>query len=1769
MTIYKTYSVLLLALIYSLPFQSYAQGTLVERPAGTTPAPWGFVEYLPTDYNDDPNKLFPVIIHLSGHGERGNGTSDLNKVTRNGPLNLIKNGNWPVLNKNGDPPAENFIIIGPQSSGGFYNATRQSQLIEYVLDRYRADPNRIYALGLSAGGYGVWGVVGNYPDVIAAGIAICGSGRAVERFACDWKDVPVWAFHGDNDNQVGISGSTRPVNAVNSCNPPPDPRAKLTVYPGAGHNVWTRTYNLNGMGTERNDYDLFDISIYDWLLQYSKDTSSPTADAGPDKEITLPTNSLTLNGSGNDPDGTIDSYSWTKVSGPTVSLSNANNPTATASNLVVGIYKFKLEVTDNDGFRASDQMQVVVNPAEVNQPPTVNAGSNITITLPTNSTNINGSASDIDGSIVSYTWTQRSGPSTASLSGVNGNTLTCNTLIEGTYTFRLTVSDDDGASAFDEVDVIVNPEIANSTPTSNAGNDQSINLPTNSTTLSGSGSDTDGSIVSYSWQKISGPNATLTNVNSPTLTLSDLVEGVYLFQLSVTDDDGATGTDQVSITVLAINQNPNSNAGDDITITLPTNSTTLNGSGSDPNGNIQSYAWIQLSGPSSSTIGSPANAMTNVSGLIEGSYQFQLIVTDNDDAEDSDIVNVNVEPASTNIAPTANAGEDIFITLPNNSVTINGIASDIDGSITDYEWSVLSGPSTFLLTNENTASVSIENMVAGIYTLNFTVTDDNGATDIDGVKINVAEENVNIVPVANAGPDKSITLPLNSVVFNGAATDNDGSVETINWTQQSGPSNATLSGQNTLELTVTDLIEGSYNFELEVTDNEGATDTDNAIVTVSAVNQAPDVSAGPNQTVTLPDNTLSITGSATDIDGTISSTNWVKVSGPSVNINVIDNVLELSSLIEGVYTFMFSATDNDGAVSNDNVKVFVISSNQTPSVDAGENINLTLPVNNVNITAVANDPDGNIVSFNWSKVSGPVVTVNNTTTQTISISNLTEGVYEFTVSVTDNDGGSNSDNVIIEVFPASTNIAPIANAGEDKNLTLPTNSINLVGSGSDPDGVVAQYQWTKRSGPAVTISNASSSTLTLNNLVEGVYKFRLTVLDDDDATDFDEVNVFVASENVNQNPVADAKNDIQLTLPTNSTNIFGSGSDLDGFISSYEWTQISGPSIATISGSNQATLTITNLIEGAYIFNLLVTDDDGAVNNDEVTVIVLSETANTPPIADAGSNKTIILPDNTLTLNGSGSDSDGSIQSYSWVKFSGPQATLQNESSASLIISDLIQGVYRLRLTVTDNEGDIGSDEVIVQVIPENINQSPMVNAGGDINLILPENSIEVNGSATDSDGTVVSYSWSKKSGGQVDLANTDTPKLLASNMLEGIYEFTLSALDNEGALGSDAAKVNVLPEGSNIAPLANAGSDQEIILPDNTLNLDGSGSSDQNGSIISYEWDKVSGPNVTITNANQVNAILTDLNEGVYVFRLTVVDNDGASDFDDVKILVLPTGTNQNPVANAGQDIAIIAPDASVTITGFGSDSDGTIDNYTWSFINGPSAPIITGENTRNLMVSELIIGVYVFELTVTDDGGAEDSDEMQVFVNPKDDELITDPPIADAGEDVTTTLPSTITLTGTAQSENIIEKISWRQMAGPTLTNLPADTSQVVLDGLQVGSYVLEFYVEDINGLSDTDEVAVKVRDDLAANDFPKVFTPNGDGINDFWVVEDLEKIEDCSLTIYDKYGKAVFEANPYDNTWSGSSTSGRTQVSEAYFYVFKCPGAENFSGGVRIMR
>ena len=1756
---------LVISIWFIVAFNGFSQQTPRETDGW---APLGYLEYLPPDYDANPTKKYPLIIFLHGLNERGDGSAgQLERVKRHGIPKLIEQGHNMCFTVDGKE--ECFIVISPQlrPTDDLWYEVRVDKITNHVLtgsQNYRIDESRVYLTGLSLGGMGTWGYIYNERNAdnkFAAASIIAGQGSTNNNNGCKVSErgIAIWAFHGSADNVVRYSGGLTMFNAVKDCTSPvPTQDLVFTTYDGVGHNSWDRAY--------RTDNSLHTPNLYQWFLSKSLG-GNPTADAGADQNITLPTNSITLSGSGTDSGGSIDVYSWTKVTGPAATLSNENTTDLTVSDMVEGAYTFELTVTDNDSNTASDQVVVIVSPEVVNQPPTVNAGNDVSITLPTNSTNLTAVASDTDGSVDTYLWSQRSGPSTATLAGTATNVLTASGLVEGTYQFRITVTDNDNASVFDEVSVTVLPEVVNTPPTANAGADQVINLPTNSTNLNGSGSDPDGSIATYLWEKVGGPAATLTNPNTAVLTLAGLLEGIYTFRLTVTDNDGATDSDDVVVTVIAANQNPTANAGADITITLPTNSIILNGSGADADGTIASYAWVQLSGPSTSNVVTPSAAVTVVNGLVEGVYEMQLTVTDNDGAEDIDVTNITVLSAPVNVPPAVSAGEDESITLPTNSVVLAGTANDTDGTISSYTWSKITGPSTFALSGETTSTLTASDLVAGNYIFRLTVVDNDGATAFDDVQVNVAPEIVNQAPSANAGPNRLINLPMNMLVLNGSGTDNDGTVASFAWTKTSGPA-ATLSGENTADLSLSDLVEGIYTFQLVVTDDQGATGTDEAIVTVNAANLPPTVSAGDDVFITLPTNSVTIDGTSSDSDGTVTTIQWQQISGTSLTFSGNTSTLSLSGLTEGTYTFRFSATDDDGATASDDVDIFVIALNQFPSVNAGSDQTLTLPVNSTNLTATASDTDGTIASYNWQQASGPAVTLVNQTNRTVTLNDLVEGIYVFTVTVTDNDGGTDSDNVRVTVLPAATNSPPTANAGPNRNITLPNNSLNLFGSGSDPDGSIASYLWTKQSGPNIVLIDNNRATLSLTGLVEGTYIFRLTVTDDDGAQDFDETRVIVTPAAVNQTPSANAGRDIQVSLPTNSTNLVGSGSDPDGSIVGYLWAQIAGPGPATLVGADRATLTVNGLTEGNYTFRLTVTDDDGASDNDEVNVTVLAAAVNEPPLANAGPDRSIVLPTNTINIAGTASDPDGSITEYLWTKVSGPAATLSNANISTLTAAGLSAGTYTFRLRVRDNDGATAIDEMVLRVLPEAINESPIANAGPDIELILPNDSAQVNGSATDRDGAVISYLWTQVQGGNADLMNVATPTLDLSGLEEGNYIFRLTATDDDGAIGTDEMAIIVFGAGTNSPPVANAGPGVTISLPTNTLTINGN-ATDADGTVTGFSWEKVSGPSVTLSGTDQQDLQLSDLIEGSYLFRLTVTDDQGDSDADEVSVTVLPQSTNLSPTADAGPDIFIELPQPGFIITGQGSDPDGTIQGYQWSQVSGGADLRLDNTSTANLTISGYSVGQYTLRLTVTDDGGLESFDEVNVFVeNDQNAETPNTPPIVDLGFDRILVLPeNSVEINALVEDDGLISDFNWEQLSGnPATTSSPSESSLLVED-LTAGNYIFRLTVTDNFGSSSSDELELQV---VENSQFPmKLFSPNGDGDNDFWILDpDLDKFTFCTLQIFDRQGSVVYETTSYQNTWDATRNGGELREG-VYYYVVKCENDVRKSGSITVIR
>ena len=1198
----------------------------------------GFYEYKPVDYN--PAIKYPIIIFLHGIGERGNGTTDLPRILGNGTPNEIQNGHNMRFFWNGK--WETFLVLMPQlnSKYGYWQNFYVDEMLKYAENNLSIDPNRIYLTGLSLGGGGVWayaaGSAANAQKFAAIGVT-CGTCQNVNWCHVANANLPVWAWHAQDDGTVGVSCSIGAVSGIENCNPAVRPY--LTVWPTGQHWIWTRVYNTA--------YEAQHPNIYEWFLGQDKSkpvNQRPVAHAGSDKTITTGLGVVTLDASGStDADGKIVRYVWTQTSGPTqTQLPNGGvltTPLATITGFTVpGTYKFELRVIDDraDWTTASVTVTVTSGPAPSNQRPVADAGDDITIILPANA--------ELDGS-QSY--------------------------------------------------------------------------------------DPDGSISSYSWSYVSGPlQYTLHTPTSAKTTLSDLEPGTYVFRLVVTDNGGLTHEDQVMVNVLPpgsappANRPPVASAGTDIVVALPNNSTTLDGSASlDLDNNIASYAWTKISGPASYNIANAAAAKTGVSNLSAGTYQFRLLVTDKEGLTSSDTVTVSVKTISnpSNQPAVPEAGNTIHVTLPDNTVILDGTGSyDPDGALNQFEWSLSAGPAQYTILNKNAVKTAVSNLIQGTYIFRLVVWDNAWVPVADTVRVVVhpAPTGANRPPVANAGNDITIKLPTNNTPLNGSASDPDNNISSYLWKKISGPAAYQIADAGSLQTTVSNLEEGTYAFSLTVTDAGGLSHADTVVVTVQAAdpappNQQPVARAGNDITIKLPVNYTKLDGSASsDPDGNIVSYKWTKLTGPAAyTIAKPDSAAtDLTGLEEGKYTFRLVVTDNGGLTGDDTIQVTVQAAdpapNQKPVAKAGNDITIKLPVNYTRLNGSASsDPDGNIVSYKWTKLTGPAAyTIAKPDSAATDLTGLEEGKYTFRLVVTDNGGLTDDDTVQVTVQAAdpAPNQKPVAKAGNDTSITLPVNSIKLDGSASfDPDGgAINRFQWTKIGGPAAfAITNSTAAATTVTGMEEGKYSFRLVVTDDGGLTDDDTIIVTVQPK-PNVAPVANAGDDREVAATTTQIKLDGTGSyDPDGDIESYLWVRVKGPGSVTIGNSNTATPTVYNAGEGEHVFELTVTDDQGASAKDQVVITVLSSNS-TRPVANAGRDTGISVPASSAVLDGRASfDPDGSIVKYEWRQIEGPTvAVLANKYGSVTVVNELEVGEYAFELTVTDNVGVTDTDTVRVMV---------------------------------------------------------------------------------------------------------------------------------------------------------------------------------------------------------------------------------------------------------------------------------------------------------------------------------------------------------------------------------------------------------------------------------------------------------------------------------------
>lgn len=513
-------------------------------------------------------------------------------------------------------------------------------------------------------------------------------------------------------------------------------------------------------------------------------------------------------------------------------------------------------------------------------------------------------------------------------------------------------------------------------------------------------------------------------------------------------------------------------------------------------------------------------------------------------------------------------------------------------------------------------------------------------------------------------------------------------------------------------------------------------------------------------------------------------------------------------------------------------------------------------------------------------------------------------------------------------------------------------------------------------------------------------------------------------------------------------------SNSGGNIASYSWTE-NNVQIAT--GVNP---TVT-LSRGTHTITLTIKDENGNSASDQVIVTVT--TGGSSPVANAGADVTVNDDNNddmvSVMLDGSEStDPNDAELTYTWTEGATTIATGVKP------VVNLKTGKHTITLTVLNPDNLSGSDDVVVTVIDPD-NQAPVANAGSDQSFDVQSSSalvsVNLNASASfDADGSIVGYKWIET--GTV----LSTEKIATISLPTGKHKITLEVTDDDGISSTDEVLISVINV-NNVAPIANAGSDLVVVDTDKNgseqVTLNGSASSDSDGSVVSYVWTE---NNIEIANGKNATATL-DL--GNHTIKLEVTDNDG-----ETSAVTITVKVTQKPIASAGSDILVVDSNKdgveSVVLDGSLSSAPyGNIVSYLWT----QNDQTIATSKTSSHNFSK---GTHIAKLTVTNDAGVTDSDEVSIVVASPDNII----PVARAGSDTTILVVNSIG--GTAQyvlnasqsydADGNIISYQWLENEVNIASGKTATTD------LSIGVHTITLKVTDDEGAYSTDNVIVTVK-------------------------------------------------------------------------------------------
>ena len=924
-----------------------------------------------------------------------------------------------------------------------------------------------------------------------------------------------------------------------------------------------------------------------------------------------------------------------------------------------------------------------------------------------------------------------------------------------------------------------------------------------------------------------------------------------------------------------------------------------------------------------------------------------------------------------NQAPSADAGNDRQVD-EGGSITLQGSGSDPDGNDSDltYSWSqspaspVVSFDNRTLATPEITAP-----LVADETEITLTLRVDDGTDYTTDTMVLTIQDvpPVNQAPSADAGNDRQVDEG-GSITLQGSGSDPDGNDSDLTYSWSQSPASPVVSFDNrtlaTPEITAPLVAaETEITLTLRVDDGTDYT-TDTMVLTIQdvpPVNQAPSADAGNDRQVDE-GGSITLQGSGSDPDGNDSDLTYSWSQSPASPVVSFDNrtlaTPEITApLVAAETEITLTLRVDDGTDYTTDTMVLTIQDvppvNQAPSADAGNDRQVD-EGGSITLQGSGSDPDGNDsdLTYSWSQSpASPVVSFDNRTLATPEITApLVAAETEITLTLRVDDGTDyTTDTMVLTIQDVPpVNQAPSADAGNDRQVDE-GGSITLQGSGSDPDGNDSDltYSWSQSpASPVVSFDNRTLATPEITApLVADETEITLT-LRVDDGTDYTTDTMVLTIQDVppvNQAPSADAGNDRQVD-EGGSITLQGSGSDPDGNDSdlTYSWSQSPASPVVSFDNRTLATPEITApLVADETEITLTLRVDDGTDYTTDTMVLTIQDVppVNQAPSADAGNDRQVD-EGGSITLQGSGSDPDGndSDLTYSWSQSPlSPVVSFDNRTLATPeITAPLVADETEITLTLRVDDGtDYTTDTMVLtiqDVTTDNIR--PAVNVGPN-QTVKEGEQVSMPWTASDPDGDTMTYSW---------LQNPLTPAITLGSPNLSPTTFTAPQVDDdtvftltlEVTTGQHTVEDSlIVTVRNNHPPTVDAG--QNRTVNEGTIVILSGTASDPDRDRLTYIWERISGPQITLTNDDTLRSQFTPrvTSDEDIVFRFTATDDSDESADDTVTITVRDVpisvlSATYNPgngqlTVTFNQDIGPSAPDYSAMhIRSTGSDSSG-----------------------------------------------------------------------------------------------------------------------------------------------------------------------------------------------------------------------------------------------------